>query len=409
LVRCEPFSSLHIQMQDGHFDYPDRLFNSVQSTWKMCTTNLSEVKELTPEFYSNPHFLTNHNDFHFGSTQEKRQVGDVILPPWAHNDPEIFIAKMREALESDYVSACLHGWIDLIFGYKQRGPDAVAAANVFYYLTYPGTVDIEDIKDPAIRAATILQIAHFGQCPMQILSRPHPRRGKIPIHSPLATTTAVERFETLRFENHKNYELLDCTESVNSGNAVIAWSESRKVMACSGIESGCVDLVFFNVQDTSSVHKVTGKSSQLVQSGSKNSLVLSSHSVMATLRAHHAKVTCMALDDNILITGSDDSTLKLWKVFIDIDGENLSSDERVSGGIEMKSFLCLYGHLSPVTNVAFTSKFELVASTSKERCLVHCLSTGELVHCSSLDLAGNRTVRGLKLCKYTGGFEYVYD
>lgn len=28
LVRLEPFTSLHVKMQDGHFDYPDRLFTS---------------------------------------------------------------------------------------------------------------------------------------------------------------------------------------------------------------------------------------------------------------------------------------------------------------------------------------------------------------------------------------------
>jgi hypothetical protein len=32
-----------------------------------------------------------------------------------------FINKNRQALESDYVSANIHKWIDLIFGYKQRG------------------------------------------------------------------------------------------------------------------------------------------------------------------------------------------------------------------------------------------------------------------------------------------------
>jgi factor associated with neutral sphingomyelinase activation len=36
---------------------------------------------------------------------------------------------MREALECDYVSRHLHEWIDLIFGYKQRGEEAEKADN----------------------------------------------------------------------------------------------------------------------------------------------------------------------------------------------------------------------------------------------------------------------------------------
>lgn len=39
----------------------------------------------------------------------------VKLPPWAES-PVDFVNKHRMALESEYVSAHLHEWIDLIFG-----------------------------------------------------------------------------------------------------------------------------------------------------------------------------------------------------------------------------------------------------------------------------------------------------
>ena len=63
---------------------------------------------------------------------------------------------------------CRRRWVDLIFGHKQRGPAALAASNVFFYLTYYGSVDVAAIRDPELRRATELQIAHFGQCPLQV-------------------------------------------------------------------------------------------------------------------------------------------------------------------------------------------------------------------------------------------------
>jgi hypothetical protein len=53
---------------------------------------------------------------------------------------EGFVRMQRQALESEYVSQNLHHWIDLVFGYKQRGKEAEAAHNVFHHLSYEGSV-----------------------------------------------------------------------------------------------------------------------------------------------------------------------------------------------------------------------------------------------------------------------------
>lgn len=60
------------------------------------------------------------------------------------------------------------------------------AANIFYYLTYEGAVDLDNMEDELQRSAIEDQIANFGQTPIQIFRKKHPRRGPpIPIAQPL--------------------------------------------------------------------------------------------------------------------------------------------------------------------------------------------------------------------------------
>ena len=60
------------------------------------------------------------------------------------------------------------------------------AANIFYYLTYEGAVDLDTMDDELQRSAIEDQIANFGQTPIQIFRKRHPRRGPpIPIAHPL--------------------------------------------------------------------------------------------------------------------------------------------------------------------------------------------------------------------------------
>ena len=61
LDEVEPFTSLHVQLQDGKFDKPDRLFRSMGDAWDSCISNPSDVKELVPELFYLPEVLINNN------------------------------------------------------------------------------------------------------------------------------------------------------------------------------------------------------------------------------------------------------------------------------------------------------------------------------------------------------------
>ncbi|EME32304.1 WD-40 repeat family protein / beige-related protein [Galdieria sulphuraria] len=177
LVRVEPFTTLSLELQGGLFDHPDRMFYSLEGAWNSVTQSMQDVKELIPEFFYFPEIFRNRNGVSFGRTQDGHLIDDVLLPKWANGSPEHFVRVHREALESEYVSLNLHHWIDLIFGFRQRGPAAVEACNVFFYLTYEGAIDLESIQDMELRESMETQIAHFGQTPPQLMEDSgHPQR-----------------------------------------------------------------------------------------------------------------------------------------------------------------------------------------------------------------------------------------
>lgn len=174
LIRLKPFVHSYLLLQGGKFDHADRLFNSVARAWKSASQDVTtDVRELTPEFFYLPEFLTNSNNFEFGKLQSGQIANDVKLPPWANGDPNIFIAKNREALESPYVSKHLNQWIDLIFGYKQNGIEAINALNVFHPVSYNGAINLDNIHDEVEKRAIIGMINNFGQTPLKIFEKPH--------------------------------------------------------------------------------------------------------------------------------------------------------------------------------------------------------------------------------------------
>lgn len=62
-----------LSSQGGSFDVADRMFHSVKGAWESASReNMSDVRELTPEFFFLPEFLTNCNAVEFGEQRSGR-------------------------------------------------------------------------------------------------------------------------------------------------------------------------------------------------------------------------------------------------------------------------------------------------------------------------------------------------
>ncbi|MBA0769276.1 hypothetical protein Gotri_018023 [Gossypium trilobum] len=382
LVRVEPFTTLSIQLQGGKFDHADRMFSDVGATWNGVLEDMSDVKELVPELFYLPEMLTNENSIDFGTTQLGGKLDSVKLPPWAQSSVD-FIHKHRMALESEHVSAHLHEWIDLIFGYKQRGKEAISANNMFFYITYEGTVDIDKISDPVQQRATQDQIAYFGQTPSQLLTVPHMK--KIPLSEVLHLQTIFRNpreVKSYAVPSPDRCNLPAAAIHASSDSVIIVdtdapaahiaqhkWQPNtpdgqgapflfqhgkattssaggalrRMFRGSAAAGSGSDDWHFpqalaFSSSGirNSSIVSITCDKEIITGGHADNSIKLLSSDGAKTIEmafGHSAPVTCLALspDSNYLVTGSRDSTVILWRIHRAFTSRPSSTSEPTAG------------------------------------------------------------------------------
>lgn len=334
LVRDKPDYMLCIQ--NGKFDHPDRLFTDVQETWNCVISNAADFKELIPEFYKGDgSFLMNNLKLKLGQRQNGNLVNDVILPPWADN-PKDFIKKMREALESDYVSSNLHNWIDLIFGYKQQGPISVQSHNVFHHLAYPGSVDISAIQDLNDRQSVITQILEFGQVPAQMFSKAHPERKRLSVPLPLQIKQVVKEDVVEEIEFSQNSSLcvseeldlasyldLDLIKIKDHATFFIHCHQHDLILI--GTSSGF--LYVYKFSDMSYVMSVIVSKASLtcaldyidtvIIGGEDGKFYIFSKGqtrVYLTLSGHYNTISDLKNSSDLFFSSSLDSTVKLWSV-----------------------------------------------------------------------------------------------
>lgn len=340
LIRLQPFVKSYLLLQGGTFDHPDRMFYSIEGAWRSASqTNMTDVRELTPEFFYLPEFLTNPNDYDFGVRQNSsKSIGNVDLPPWAKGDPKIFIAKQREALESPHVSKNLHKWIDLVFGCKQKGDAAVEAVNIFHHLSYQGARDLDAIADPVERLATIGIIHNFGQTPYQIFQRAHPSRENV-THKMKRLDSAAETLTRIPGV------LLDSEERVASLTFI---PKSDKLLC-----SGAFRLNIPPAYDKYMEWGFSDNSIRFYSADSRKQIGLFEHLHVGQLSR------ALFADSKTLITAGTDCTIAVWS----IHSPNNKS-------VDVQPRATLFGHRTTVTNLALSRSFNALLS---------CSSSGELI------------------------------
>ncbi|XP_067203387.1 protein FAN isoform X2 [Linepithema humile] len=413
-------------LQNGRFDHPDRMFNSIADVWKNVLANMSDFKELIPEFYDTSNsgdFLVNSYGIDFGYRHDGTKIGDVQLPPWA-KDPSDFVQQLKNALESDYVSQNLHHWIDLIFGYKQRGIEAEKADNVFFHLCYEGAVDLDTIRDINDRHGLEVQIMEFGQIPKQVFTLPHPNRlTSAPnlLHSEtlltsLETTTSgnacvkersLNFTELVVFQAHKDCVSSIVRKNMRTSNEIISVGQDGMLKLYNISERKLTRSVTLSSLSLSScISYYTPSERNILVAGSwDNTLIfydIEFGRVIDVLQGHEDAVSCLAWNATyqVIISGSWDCTAKVWHGYtsgskikptdcfiaqLDHDSKvtciNISSDDTMLVSGTEDGELCLWnmdgynlqstikGHACGINAITFDKQCSSVISCAEDKIL----------------------------------------
>uniref|UniRef100_H2YXH0 BEACH domain-containing protein n=1 Tax=Ciona savignyi TaxID=51511 RepID=H2YXH0_CIOSA len=377
MLRMEPFSTLHIQLQAGRFDLADRQFHSLPATFQAMYETSNDVKELIPEFFYLSEHLVNSNNFDLGKLQfSKETVNDVLLPKWAKS-------------ATDFTFQVY--WV-ILCAYEGNFITALQ----LNYCTYEGAVDLNAIQDPIHRKAVEGMINNFGQTPTQLLHDPHPHRmsreeAQKKVAGRIMSTLNVgdirapnvfehpEQLKTFFVEVSPTIMLLlnlYYLIPLDVGPRVPVCRKKSKSLFSSRLQKTVKGLWSPGLHLSANLFLVTHDAKFLFVGGywdnSIRIMTMKGRTITCLVR-HLDVVTCLDLDHGgtYMMSGSFDTTCIIWKI---------NQPNGASNNIGAQPLHILYGHEDVVTCVIINSELDVALSSSKDgTCVVHTVRKGHYV------------------------------
>ena len=218
LIRLFPFSLVAMQLHGGSIDISDRLFSTVSGTFVNATTTKTDVRELIPEFFYFPDMFQNCNNLVFQPTSTGKKIDEVVTP--CGSDHFDFIVRMKKGLEGEYVNKNIWNWIDLIFGYKQKGKEALKIKNIYTSSSYIENINYETEQDKT----SLMTSIEFGLIPIQLFSKELNSKliKKSKSHHPFMFSSSSTSVNT-------DYHVYDCSSTIESKSNVLSMISTTEV------------------------------------------------------------------------------------------------------------------------------------------------------------------------------------
>ncbi|KAJ5071298.1 beige/beach-related [Anaeramoeba ignava] len=381
------------------------------------------------QFYSNPEivsfYLMRLEPFKSICLKEKYPIFKSIPETWKIIKEKEFIQIHKEALESGYVSEHLDEWIDLIFGYKQKGKEAKNSYNSFHPNLYEENIRFSKLKDK-----TETEIQRKGQIPIQLFKQKHPKRitkreieqksfsssfslfewkNVLPSNKRLGLQSQYLKISSNPIIFTYFQETIDLMLVMGSVNKIVAIDKEgniakytfylndpnpknpkfvceidKKIEAKIGVS---FPEDFNNFQGFSTLIR---NLKYLISCGFNDNsfkmIDIENSKIIQIISKHQDIVNCLSLDSKYFVTGSKDTTVIVWE--FDLNEEKVKENPKY----------IFFEHEKEVKSVAISAEYDVVLSGSIDGELIfHSLNKGKYIQ--SMILSDHQPISIIKISK----------